>query len=326
MDKTRVLRMTLAAGLLAARAWGQGLQIEHASASCAVSEAHPRLEARLTPAEAGARVRIYFRAAGGPHWYWVEMTPATGLWSGVLPRPLKTLPGFDYYIEATGSAFATARTPQVAVRVAPVCEEMGAAAMAASVPAIVVGAAPGASPLPAGFSAGGLVASAGGGVPALALVGAATVAGGAAAVVLAGAGCEEGQIAAGPARLTPAVFDCPRGSNPSGPYPVTLTVELRNDSAAAVELRSLTLAYRCAAKFPDVIPCPDQDLGPQPFAPDRVAAGARATITVDSSRTCTNLGTGPTQPVFVELEAVLSLATSCGSLAVSAGTHRVNAP
>jgi hypothetical protein len=157
------------------------VNVQHQAVGCLLADAHPRLDARFEPEGEVARARAFFRAAGTPHWYSVEMTRQAGLWSGVLPKPHRSTARIEYYLEATDKAFVPARTGEHAAEVAAgpgACRKD--ATLAAAVPSarVVVTAAAGAPALPAGFLPAGLVA-AGGGLSAGVLAG--IIGGGAAA-------------------------------------------------------------------------------------------------------------------------------------------------
>lgn len=196
-------------GLCPTLASPQGLAIDHAQVACVVAQQFPVLSARIDPAERVARARVYFRAAGRPHWYSVEMKRKDSVYQGTLPRPRKGTAGIEYYIEAVDTATASTRTSDYAPAVvgsAAECSRTMAAAGMTSVPSAVAVSAPrGASLVPAGFEANGIVAASatgaavaatavaagagGGGLGTTALVvGGVVVAGGAAAAVALGSG------------------------------------------------------------------------------------------------------------------------------------------
>lgn len=210
---TRTLATALA-GLAPAIAAAQAPAIDHAQPGCVVARQFPVLTARIDPMDRVARARVYFRAEGKPHWYFVEMTRRDGAFRGTLPRPRKGTARIQYYIEALDTAAGSARTPDYApavVGTAAECSRVTAVASAAGAPSSVpVGVPPGAPLVPAGFEANGIVAAVapaavgaavaatavagGGGIGTTALVvGGVVVAGGAAAAAtLRGGGDEDG--------------------------------------------------------------------------------------------------------------------------------------
>jgi hypothetical protein len=186
---------TLLATLVSVSLAEAALTVQHDGVGCVLAENHPRLEARITPEGEVARARVFFRTAGTPHWYSVEMTSRAGSWTGVLPKPKASTVRIEYYLEATDKVFAPARTPDriaVVVQGPAACQKD--AVMAASAPAarVVVTAAAGAPSVPAGFLNAGLLVAGGAGASAGLIAG--VVGGGAAlggAVVAAGGGKDD---------------------------------------------------------------------------------------------------------------------------------------
>ena len=186
---------TLLATLLSVSLAEAALTVQHDGVGCVLAENHPRLEARITPEGEVARARVFFRSAGTPHWYSVEMTSQAGSWTGVLPKPKVSTKRIEYYLEATDKVFGPALTPE---RIAVVVQGPGAcqkdAVMAAAAPAarVVVTAAAGAPAVPAGFLNAGLLVAGGAGASAGLIAG--VIGGGAAlggAVVAAGGGKDD---------------------------------------------------------------------------------------------------------------------------------------
>lgn len=138
------------------------LAIDHEALACVVAQAFPRIEARIGPVESVARARVYFRAEGGPAWYFVEMKPAGSTFSAAIPKPRKSLKKVNYYIEALDKALRSSRTPDFAPEVAAsagACSRKQAVAAVAGVASVVVGAPAGAPVVPLGFSASGVVSA-----------------------------------------------------------------------------------------------------------------------------------------------------------------------
>ena len=186
--------------------------IEHKAVGCVVAEEHPRFEARLTPADAVGRARVFFRGEGASAWYAVPMTPAGALFAAALPKPTKSLRRFSYYLEVVDASLKSSRTAEYSTNVVVgkgACDKemMGLSTSAATV---LLEAPSGAAAIPAGFSGAGVVAageplavgsaatassSGGGGLGAGTLVvGGAVAAAGAAAAVVALGGGEEGIV------------------------------------------------------------------------------------------------------------------------------------
>ncbi len=169
----------------------QTLSIDHSAVACVVAEKFPRLEARFVPGDAVAKARVFFQTGNAKHWYAVAMKPEVGGFSGVLPKPKKSLNAYRYYIEATDKSLGTSRTAEYTTSVVTGpggCKGkmmgggLGSAAVTLEVPA-------GAPAVPAGFSSSGLTAAG--------VAGAAAVATGAAvAGTAAGGGISTGVIVA----------------------------------------------------------------------------------------------------------------------------------
>jgi hypothetical protein len=176
-------------GLLALPALAQqeGLVIDHKPVGCIVAEQYPQMSACFTPVPAVAQTRVYFRASGTPHFYFVSGTNVLSCFGFVLPKPKKTIKKIDYYVEGTSKeyqqikAFTPSRTaeynPDVVER-ASECRKDVPAAPFLSRATVVVGAAPGAPAIIPGFT--GFVGAAGGGLSGGAIAG--IVLGGTAAV------------------------------------------------------------------------------------------------------------------------------------------------
>jgi hypothetical protein len=145
-------------------------------------------------------VKLYFRSALYPDFYFVEMKPFEPDFAGVLPQPSPETQEIVYYIEVVDDAFNGSRTVEFTSPVQDPCSRRQAVAyFNGEGPAIVVGSVShGASALPPGFkalgivgtiSAAGAVTSVGGGVGAATVVAAgAAVAGATGAVVVATGG------------------------------------------------------------------------------------------------------------------------------------------
>jgi len=153
--------------------------ITHDRVDCVAALSFPVIRARLEPPGEVARARVYFQARGTTHWYYVEMKSQGDVaFAGTLPRPLKSLRSFNYYIETLGPAFAQGRSQEYSAQVVGESEScptgMTKATASGSAPsALLVSAPPGAPPVPPGFSGLGLVTSVGGSAASAAGAGAA---------------------------------------------------------------------------------------------------------------------------------------------------------
>jgi hypothetical protein len=177
----------------------QTVSIDHQALGCAVAEKFPRLEARFAPADNVANARILFQPESSTHWYAVAMKPEGPLFSGVLPKPKKSLKAYSYYIEVTDRAMATSRTSDYTTRVVGGASECQGKVMAAGLgsASVLLQVPLGAAALPAGFASAGVVA-AGGSVAAATGAGAASGGGlstSALVAVVAGAGAAAAGVA-----------------------------------------------------------------------------------------------------------------------------------
>lgn len=154
----------LPSALLASGAAAQGLVIEHQGVGCVVADEFPKLEARLQPVDKVAKARVHFRRDGDPYWYSVSMKAEGGTFSGVLPKPKKTLRSFRYYIEAADASHASSRTPEFTPTVVagPAACRGGAVAAAVGSASLTLEAPEAASPVPGGFASAGITGISGG--------------------------------------------------------------------------------------------------------------------------------------------------------------------
>jgi hypothetical protein len=154
----------LGLALSAAEAHAQAPAIEHKAVSCILAERFPRLDACFAPSERVARGRVFFRAEGTRHWYFVDMDAEGPCHSGVLPKPKKSTKRIEYYIDVVDRQFSEGRTPEHRPRVVERsgdCDRtlLVAAGLGSTAAAIVLGVAGGAPPVPAGFEAAGIAAA-----------------------------------------------------------------------------------------------------------------------------------------------------------------------
>jgi hypothetical protein len=150
-----------------------------------VADKHPRIDARVIPAEGVARARVYFRAAGTSAWYFVTMKPVAGVLQGALPKPSKTTKAIEYYVEAVDKSFREARSAEFqpsVVQQGEACPNGRMLATALASAPVALGAGAGAPAVPAGFANAGIVGLGGGlstgALAAIVIGGGAAVAGG----------------------------------------------------------------------------------------------------------------------------------------------------
>jgi hypothetical protein len=86
-----------------------GPSIDHKPIGCIVVGKYPKLDAGFDPADP-ARARIYFKAGGTVHWYYVEMKSEAGRYYGILPKPKKSIKNIDYYVSGLSKESLEGRT------------------------------------------------------------------------------------------------------------------------------------------------------------------------------------------------------------------------
>ncbi len=160
----------------------QGLAIDHKQVGCILLGKYPKMDACFSPAASLARGRVYFRPEGLPAWYYVEMKADQPCFTGVLPRPGKSLVGkkVEYYVEGQDRQFNATRTAEyvpVVVRSAVECQKQVPVAPFLSTAKVAVFPS-----VPAGFTVGGALGPA----AVLAIVGAGAAAAGTAVAVASG--------------------------------------------------------------------------------------------------------------------------------------------
>jgi hypothetical protein len=131
--------------------------LEHEPVSCFIAGEFPLLDASLTPAATVARSRIYFKSALVSNYYYVEMTPAEGKFSGKLPRPRVEASPVTYYMQATTTDFLEMQLEEVSAIVVEKrqdCPDDKIAAIGPPGEVTVFSAATGLAIAPAGFAAG----------------------------------------------------------------------------------------------------------------------------------------------------------------------------
>lgn len=208
-------------------ALAQGMAIQHDELSCIVAEKFPRLTACFSPRSRVARARVYFRADGTLHWYYVDMASDAPCFRGVLPKPMRSIHRMNYYVEVTDRSFVEARTLEYAPEVVPdesSCRK-GLLAPFLHKATVVVGSASGAAAIPQGFLGAGIV-GAGVGASTGLIVG--VVGGGAAVVggIAAGGGgggdTSPGSSPGGGSAPPPTTTSAPGAPPPSGTPTTTL--------------------------------------------------------------------------------------------------------
>ncbi|HUL77615.1 MAG TPA: hypothetical protein VL691_10160, partial [Vicinamibacteria bacterium] len=130
------------------------LAVVHTPVGCMVAGTNPQIDAGITP-EAGVQAgRVYFHSALGSSFFYVEMTPETGRYVGVLPKPRLDAGPITYYVEGVARDYAQAQTPEAHATVVDrpeECKDKPLAAFGPSDPVRVFSVAGGRA-LPAGFT------------------------------------------------------------------------------------------------------------------------------------------------------------------------------
>ncbi len=196
--------------------------IRHEAVEYVPTQEFPQVEAEVESDEEDVEsVRLYFRAAEYPDFYYVEMVPTeeedTDLLvvRAILPMPASTTRELVYYIEATTVSRQTARTAQIATQVTSASVP---GSYTGTNPNIVVGATrAGAPSMPPGFQSVGIsgVVSASGAVS--------SAGGGAGTGTLVGAGAGVAAAVAGVAVLTTSDSDTGSGSGSGDGSTATIT-------------------------------------------------------------------------------------------------------
>jgi hypothetical protein len=143
-------------GPVYAETTGSGAQIQFEPVTCFVAGEFPLLDASIEPMASVARARLYFRAAGGSSFYYVEMSPDRGRFYGKLPRPRIEASPITYYLQSTTTEFEESQTREIdaiVVERKEDCEGRKVAAYGPEGPVVVFSAQTGASVLPTGFAA-----------------------------------------------------------------------------------------------------------------------------------------------------------------------------
>jgi hypothetical protein len=138
---------------------GSGAEIRFQPVTCFVAGEFPLLDAEMSPLPSVARARVYFKAALGETFYYVEMNQDQGKFFGKLPRPRVEASPITYYIQSTTTEFEESQTREIEAIVVEQKSECGDRLVAAFGPpgaVTVFSAASGASIIaPAGFAAAG---------------------------------------------------------------------------------------------------------------------------------------------------------------------------
>jgi hypothetical protein len=147
---------TAPGGPVYAETTGQGAQIQFEPVTCFVAGEFPLLDASIEPIATVARARVYFKAAGGDAFFYVEMSQDRGRYFGKLPRPRVEASPIRYYLQSTTTEFEESQTREIealVVKDRAECGDRKIAAYGPSGPVTVFSASTGAIASPIGFAA-----------------------------------------------------------------------------------------------------------------------------------------------------------------------------
>ena len=139
------------------------IEIRHEPVPCAAPDRYLRVSASAVPPEQVASAELQFRESPSGGWYAVRMAVEGGVWSAVLPRPVRPLQGFEYRLVMVSPKLETTETAATAVRVAEDAAQCSEAHSSLEVAAPIVVRVPAGAPavpaVPPGFSPAGVVAA-----------------------------------------------------------------------------------------------------------------------------------------------------------------------
>src|SRR5271169_6380059 len=106
--------MLIAAILLAAAA---APTIDHQPVDCVLKEHFAQFDAVLKPQDDNAKLRLFFKSAQDPDYYFEDMALAQGRFFARLPKPKERAGPITYYIEAVTMTGQLLRTPESTAQV-----------------------------------------------------------------------------------------------------------------------------------------------------------------------------------------------------------------
>lgn len=136
--------------------WAQGEAvpiITKAEVECIAGVPYPVIGASIRSGEAVEAAKVYFRAAQGENFYFVEMAPLDKGYQAILPVPSDETHRVIYYVEAVSTSFEAGRTEEYE---APVREDCDEDRFAGDDPGIIIYAVAEGAPIPAGFLSTGV--------------------------------------------------------------------------------------------------------------------------------------------------------------------------
>lgn len=123
-------------------------------------------------------------------------------------------------------------------------------------------------------------------------------------------------------------YTCAPGSTNS-PYSLHANVPLDNSTSNQVQVKSVTAVMVVAAVHGQWLQAvgTKYDAGDVQFAPSKIGAGARSTLTATIPSACTNVQHKGTNDNYADYSVQLTIATSAGTFhATSQNKHRIIAP
>jgi polysaccharide biosynthesis/export protein len=107
-------------------------RIDHQPVDCVVKDHFPQIDAVLDPTDDTAKLRVYFKSAKDPDYYYEDLVLLQGRYFGRLPKPKADAGPVTYYLEAVTSDGKLLRTLEITsqvVRRASECAEGGKVAV-----------------------------------------------------------------------------------------------------------------------------------------------------------------------------------------------------
>lgn len=127
--------------------------ITKAEVECIAGVPYPVIGASIRSGESIEAAKVYFRAAQGENFYFVEMGAKAKGYEAVLPVPSDETRRVIYYVEAVSTSFESGRTEEFEAPVRDDCDEE---LFAGDDPGIVIYAVAEGAPIPAGFLSTGV--------------------------------------------------------------------------------------------------------------------------------------------------------------------------
>ena len=137
---------------------GAPVSISHEAVGCLIAGEFPLIDAVIEPSASVARVRLFFKGAGNPDYFFVEFGALEGRFVAKMPKPTLAASPVSYYIQAVSTDGAEVQSPEIQAEVvenANQCPDRKVAAIGPPGDVTVFSAATGSAIKPIGFVAGG---------------------------------------------------------------------------------------------------------------------------------------------------------------------------